>query len=500
MSSTTLRPNATTSAPTSVTGAASAHAATSDDSDSSYFTVDDSNVPGVVGLGTTTLASGAITKQYRTRYRGRNTSADPNDLFAVEIITKSTATLGTQSVTVDETVTTYTGGYVPVTLTQAQIDDLNLTVSSPDSDSIRAYELYLDLVYVTQPSTTVTAVSPDPYTASTLVPIAWTNTLDSDGGPATRYEIKVFTDAQYGTGGFDPDTSTPYYTTGEVVSSALTANVGPLENGDTYRAYVRVAQTVNGASHWSDWAYDEFTMNVTTSDVDTVTAAADNGNGAIDVTVAWDSASTGWEYMEVQRSIDGGATWADVRGATYVATTDSGATDFTVTDYEVPNGTSVLYRARATYLSSSLQITGAWVQSSSVSWTSTDTFLKDPNDPSLNMVVKLTSAPLESYPVRQGVFTPLGAVHPVVISDTRNEATGTVGFWVNTITDVADLKSLLAKPVLLLHAPSTDDFGFEYFAPGRVDRGRVPAPLRRKERWTVEYVEVDAPADPDAGR
>lgn len=499
MSTVDLRPNGTVTAADSVTGAASAHAAASDDSDSSYF-VDGDNV--VLDLETHTLST-AVTKSLQLTIRGRADSG----------LVPTNANCRLRSGGLENTWVQLTFVELPdtiversasaaVSLTQTQLDALVFSAYMFGSADLRVYEVTATLTYVAQPSTTVTAVSPDPYTASTLVPIAWTNTLDADGGDQTRYEIKVFTDAQYGAGGFDPDTSTPYYTSGEVVSASAGADVGPLENGDTYRAYVRVAQTVNGALHWSDWAYDQFTMDVDTADVDTVTAVATDASGLITITVEWDNASEGWAYIEVQRSIDGGATWVDVRGATYVATVDSGATDFTVTDYEVPNGVDANYRARATYLSSGQPITGSWVESSAESWNSTDCWLKAPNDPTLNTTFKLGGRDEYRRRRRSGVFEVLSADAPVVVSDVRSTRSGVLRVVTESAAEAAALSDLLdGAAVLLVQFPSSMDIADAYLAVlDDTEVFRMESADLVNRMWALSYVEVTAPADPDAGR
>ena len=82
--------------------------------------------------------------------------------------------------------------------------------------------------------------------------MTWANTLDSDGGPQTKARVKVFSEAQFNAGGFDPATSTATYDSG-VLSQATTSHVGSSLLDGTYRAYPVVAQTVNGADHYSDW-------------------------------------------------------------------------------------------------------------------------------------------------------------------------------------------------------------------------------------------------------
>ena len=515
MSAVVLRPNGTITAADSLTGGATAHAVTSDDSDASYFTDNDTVV---LDFGTTTVGTGSIIKQFRFRWRGRGDAGlaiakvGIGDLYSLTY-TDVTTTLATRTAAYITPSAPVPAGVFSGTVqdvidllgVQGFVDALTMEfdpgygVLAFGADAMRGYEAYIDLVYVTIPVAVVTAVT-DPYTASTIVPIAWTNTLDSDGGAQTRYEVKVFTDAQYGAGGFDPATSTPYYTTGEVISSALTANVGPLENADTYRAYVRVAQTVNGASHWSAWAFDEFTMDVSTADVDTVVGSPGPSESSILVTVTRDGASEAWEFVEVQRSIDAGTTWTDVRGATYVDSTGN-ATTFTVTDYETPNGQATLYRARATYLSSGLPITGSWTTSASISWASDLTWLKAPTDPTLNMTLCMSARMPYRRNRRSGVFQVLGRAAPVVVSDVRSSRSGSLIVETDTTDEADDLVALLdGSPIVLVQFPPEFDIDDKYIAvlsDEELFRSMVAGNVWRE--WSIEYVEVNAPADPDAG-
>jgi hypothetical protein len=492
MTTTVLRPNGTVSSGT-VTGAANAHTALSDDSDSSYVL---SSI--TVDMGTVAM-SGGVTKTLTARCRWRSVSGTvPGALCAIgaaSVIPSGDGSLGTDLVT-------NTGVPVAVSMTQAQVDALRASVGAGDSGNIRAYEVYADLVWVAVPVTTVTAVSPDPYTASNIIPVAWTNTLDADGGGQTRYEVKVFTDAQYGAGGFDPDTSDSYWESGEVVGSALTVNTGALVTGDTYRAYVRVAQTVNGASHWSAWAFDTFAVDVDTADVDTVTATGGDAGGRIQVDVTRDTATEAWELIEVQRSIDSGVTWTPVRFANYVDCTGD-ANDFQVFDYEVPNGTTALYRARATLLLSGLPVTGAWVQSTPAeSWSSTECWLKSPTDPSLNTTFCMSRRDVYAKRRRTGRFDIIGAAAPIVVSDVMSSHSGMLTIETYGTTDAADLRALLEDtPVVLVQFPAAMDIADFYAAINGVDEVFMSANSDNLWRlWSATYDSVIAPADSTAGQ
>lgn len=508
-----LRPNADISSGAGHvnTGGASSDAVTDDDSDATYFDMD-----GFCEMGFTTvsLPAASVVKQMRTRWRGRGlvggASNIVNSLLRVPNVGGSHETVVSSNDNLTTTTANYSGTYVtPLTLGasfdgefgQSQVDGIQVYFEDPTGDGVRVMEAYVDVMYVAQPVTSVSAVTPDPYTASTIVPISWSNTLDSDGGGQTRYQIRVFTDAQYGAGGFDPDTSTPYYDSGQVVSALTSANVGPLEDADTYRAYVRVAQTVNGAPHWSDWAYDQFTMDVVTADVDTVTAVADNATGSITVTVSWDSLTQGWEYIEVERRTVGGTEWHDVRRATYVATPDSGATDFEIVDYEAPNSESVEYRARATYLNTGLPVTGSWVTSSSVSWSSTDRWIKDPIDPTRNITIDFGAVIDQTRSARRGVFEVIGAEFPVVISDITPSPSIEFSIRCLTLADVDSVIGVLSTPrPLLLQTPNDRSFGSQYISVGQFTEKPAARKIVLEPTFIgVSAVVVDSPPDDTAG-
>ena len=498
MTTTTLRPNGTAIAATSMTGAGSQHAALSDNSDSSYVTVEDKEGAGTYDVDTTTLPAGSITMRIRGRVRAQKVT---------DGVTTATVTAGSQEAALSgfasASFAEIVGAWTPVTLSQAQVDGVKIRLSvAADGVDTRFAEAYVDLAYVTIPVTTVTAVTPDPYTASNIVPIAWTNTLDADGGGQTRYEVKVFTAAQYGAGGFDPATSTPYWESGIVVGSALSTSTGPLATATTYRAYVRVSQTVNGAAHWSAWAYDQFAVTVTTADVDTVTATPQDTLGRIRVDVARDTGTSAWNFVEVQRSVDAGTTWTPVRFANYVdATGDANA--FQVDDYEVGNGVNVRYRARATRLLSGLPITGEWVSTAAVTaWSSTDCWLKSPIDPTVNTVFVMSLRDRYLRQRRHGRFDIIGASFPVIISDVMSTHSGRITIETYETADAAALRALIEDTaVLLVQYPTSMDITDFYASIADLDEVFVSSKSDNLWRvWTASYDSVVAPADPTAGQ
>jgi hypothetical protein len=217
---------------------------------------------------------------------------------------------------------------------------------------------------------------------------------------------------------------------------------------------LRVAQTVNGAYHWSAWdEFDQFTIDVDTANV-TVAATPNHTAGKIAVVVSRVEITSAWEFMEVERTIDAGVTWAPVRLASFVDATAS-ANSFAVDDHEAPNGATVTYRARATWYSSEFPITGAWVSSSSTSWASDDEWIKAVYNPTLNIKIKGVSFTADSRSTRAGVFSIVGSSIPVVVDDVLTTAGGTITFRTRGRAEALALDDLLKRRLLLNLRPES---------------------------------------------
>lgn len=146
------------------------------------------------------------------------------------------------------------------------------------------YEFYFDVRYVVIPTLTVDA--PTGTVTDTNEPlVSWTNTLDTDGGSQTDYEVKIYSAAQYGAGGFSADTSTPTATSGHLTGSNVSWQDTAILANATYRAYVRTGQTVNGTTLWSAWTFGGFVVNVAIPAVPTVVVTAQNATARIKIDV-----------------------------------------------------------------------------------------------------------------------------------------------------------------------------------------------------------------------
>lgn len=489
----TLTPNATvTSSGVTVTGAANEHSALSDSSDASYVAWAGSSPTLELGLSDLSLPGGAVITRVAAVIRDRvaataakNLTAQIEGFASVDTVSVSWETFATHVMAVN-TAPSYGA------ITDADVDAALLLIGS--TGPLALAEASVAVTYVAQPVTDATA--PSGTINNTNTPsVRWTNTLDSDGGTQAKYEVKIFSAAQYGAGGFDPATSSPTETSGITNSAATTWLASDPFPDATYRAYVRVAQSVLGSDHWSDWDYVEFTVAPTTPGVPTIAAVAEDDEGRIWLTLDDTPGAGTTDAFEVQRSIDAGASWETIR------TTDGGRITATsgigrAYDTEVGNGVTVLYRARALHIDSEFDTYSAWSASTTATaWQSRSWWLKSPSYPDLNIPVEVGGVSALEQDAGQGVFQPLGRRRPIVVSETRSGFRGTVRFVFDDAPARAEFDELLdlAEP-LLLQAPPTDSWDDRFVMLGNLNRGRG-----FDKSWvdwnvdTLPWVEVDAP-------
>jgi hypothetical protein len=505
MTVSTLRPDGTvsTTGTPGVTGAASIHAALSDDSDASYVNFGTDISPhddAVVSLGDFTLPAGAVIKSFSLRVRLSSPSGGGgggNLTFHWATVATVPYGNGTPSSVTWTSPTTIVLGPFTGTWTEADFDAAVVEIGQAigGSQSVFVYEVYLDVTYIALPVVDVTAPT-GTITNSNLPTVTWADTLDSDGGAQTFYEVKLFTDAQYVAGGFDPATSSPFDTTGQVAGTATSWTPSTVLPDDTYRAYVRSAQTVNGSPLWSSWDFAEFTIDVDLPAVPDLVLTAEAADGRIRIDVDFNAGTATTDALEVQRSLDAGATWEPVR----LTTDTAGFIDdpsATIYDFEAPNGTAVMYRARALHNYSGVYAASDWATDTET-WTSTDWWLKCPELPALNTVVMIHSLPSYQRPARQGVFQALGRTDQIVVTDTRGGTRGNVALWVETHDEGAAIDELLdSGATLLLQGAPGDNWTDRYVRLGDQDRARIV-----DKAWieptidTLAWFEVASPTGP----
>ena len=163
-------------------------------------------------------------------------------------------------------------------------------------------------------------------------------------------------------------------------------------------------------------------------------------------------------------------------------------------DYEAPIGVTVTYSVVVTFNDNT---TDTSPESSTVTWTTDVSWLKDLQRPERSMVVTVTVSPELTYPVTQGVYAVLGRRTPVVVSDVRGSARGSITLATFTLDEHTNMLDVLASgfPVLFQWPP---EFGRQlYVSVGQVGDTR---PFRRGDKparlVALELVEVDAPTIP----
>lgn len=270
MTTTTIRPTAVDGRNLcTVNGAANAAAALNDNSDGSNCQVSlPSLYEAVVNFGGYSLPGGHVLWGAALRWRRANAGGSPTVTVKWEsglggyLYTFTDSPPGSIATTGSATINTVND--------VAVMNGSTFWYVIASGTSAYVYEAYLDVVSMAPPTVSAVTVSPTtPITTTKRPTVAWTFSQDADialaGAGALYTDVKIFSAAQYGAGGFNPDTSSfSYYAPflyGTVASHTVTSN--GLVNGTTYKAYVRSSQLVQGVTQWSAWsASAAFTLSI----------------------------------------------------------------------------------------------------------------------------------------------------------------------------------------------------------------------------------------------
>lgn len=181
--------------------------------------------------------------------------------------------------------------------------------------------------YNTPPTITVTGPA-DPSTTS-KPDVTWTYS-DADGDVQRAARLIVIPDGTpsvttpYGLAGgsnYDPTGATvKAYDSGKVFTGATSLTcAGGLVNGGTYWAYVMVwSDPIAGGDQTSLWSAKQFTVNVTPPPEPVLTITTDQPNSRVLLQAVEGSTATPHaDRFDIERSDDDGATWRQVRNATF---------------------------------------------------------------------------------------------------------------------------------------------------------------------------------------
>lgn len=428
MSGTILNPDGTAiyngGSITAYGGATTAVEVLADNSDLSYITFEKDESTWVT-FTDPSVPAGAVIKAYSVVVRGKAVGhIFQSATLATELYFGSAFVRGTQQTITD------------TSLQQWQALAWTNNDNDPDTASVLIIntsgwadlvitKLRLDVIYVAKPVVTVADLTT--VTDTNRPDITWTNTLDSDGGGQTWAQVRIFSEDDYpGWAGLDPATSTATAETA-FYSAATTWHSTMLPDAD-YRAYVRVAQTVNGEGHVSDWDYDAFTMDTDLPGVPTVVVTPDDANGRIKLDIDSNTGDTTTDAFEIE--VERAEGWLPLRTVEGDGRISDDPAE--VWDYEAENGVATSYRVRAVHAFTDTESFSDW--ETQAGYLDGDWWLKHPTIPYYNVQVELRSFVGYSRAARQSVQQPLARDDAVITSDTRGPETGEITFRCSTDT------------------------------------------------------------------
>lgn len=366
----------------------------------------------------------------------------------------------------------------------------NLVAQILANPNARLYDVWIVVSYYTVPTVSVTAPA-GAITVTVRPEVDWTYT-NADPDLEGAYQVKIFSAAQYGAGGFNPDSSAAVWDSGVVLSNAggvaLPVN---LPNSTSYRAYVRV-RSADPADVWSAWGFSAFNIAVPVPATPTLAVL---GTAACNVTLTVTGLTLG-NGVVVERSDDGGTTWAPVRGS-YLWLATGGS--FVGTDYEPPVNIQTRYRAWQWNTDSGHHVFASnYSAVATVLLTNSVIRLKDPANPGYQITVALTDAMQITSSRLEGIFAPVGSKTAVVLVDSTpggDQIAATLYF--KTEGDYRSFLALRATGhVLQLCGDIPGDQWYVQIT------GDLQVTLIPKNRLTkpyrtlpVTFIEVDAPPD-----
>ncbi len=280
------------------------------------------------------------------------------------------------------------------------------------------------------------------------------------------------------------------------VTRLLTA-AEAIPNG-TYKVYARATRNRASGAALSDqigaWsAAATLIVNVPLPTAPTLLTIEEEFGDSVTLTVT-PIATTDYASptVEVQRSIDGGATWTALRFGTNVPATFGTPTD--ITDVELPRDVDVVYRARVNAIYSGAATNSSnWVTSAAVNLTGGTWNLKAVEVPGLAFIeVPVIGEIIQELDEDVGVFRPLDRRLPVVVAGELTGYDGSLEIRLTEQWQWETLKALIeAQRVLLMQRPYGDQQYIRFVDKRSI--GLWGTPTNPQRRVILKYVETGAP-------
>lgn len=307
--------------------------------------------------------------------------------------------------TMSQAIGDYSGIYQLSSLGQADVDGAYITfrpLRFGGNASINVYKCSMGVTYNQATTPTLTG-PPVSNTTTAAPPVTWT-TSDPEGDLQDRYRTKIFSSAVFNVPGFNPETSTAIYDSGEVSSGAQTVTPSALPNNDNYRAAVKVADAGSNG-RFGPWVTRDFTIALPPAGTPTMTVTPDDANGRTSLVIqardnmlsaddaSFESSAGTWVNQYGLDGTSGRVAYASALEGAYCYNIKSGSADFNylrtgVTTYVTSPGTVLSasighravtnlrsvrtelwwYNAAGTQISSTVggsvtEVSGAWIRS-----------------------------------------------------------------------------------------------------------------------------------------
>jgi hypothetical protein len=283
MPSLSLTPNATLNTGSeSVTGAATHDAALADESDASYVSAYFTN--GRLAMSDTAIPAGAVVWRIRANVRSRDDLAgndSQNGSVQIIIFPDSGGTsllfqTGPTHTNQSATWVDWNTNWVTQNFDQSQLNAITVGWSIGTAWRAQMARLRIEAEYANAPGAP-TGVGPSGAITTTRRPTAsWTHVPGAGAlSGQSHFQVRIFSQAQYSAGGFDPATSSATADSGQVAGAGTTWLVNTnLANGTNYRAYVRTWQTTQGVQQVSPFAFSSFNIAIVVPTPTAVTPAS----------------------------------------------------------------------------------------------------------------------------------------------------------------------------------------------------------------------------------
>lgn len=434
MAVTTLRPDGTTALGSwTVVGAASAHAALNDSSDSSYvqlvtrcrtesqllrLSIQDLSIPAGAKIFSvrTRIRIQTVTGTQQPRCLGWFRCRKPRNLIALIIYIVFRILFGwrcprTATVTwVDQDLEYMLVDPDGAEWTIDSFNDFEVQLGRDDADGnpLRIAAVYVDVNYNLPPTIAVTAPTGTITDVGRLT-VTWTYT-DPQSDPQQAFLVRIFSADQYGAPGFDPMSSVAYdesgWTFGEQQSWTMNRDV---PNG-IYRAYLRVQKVWLGAGTYpSDIVFSQWTQSVAGAPTPNLTAEFEPAFNRVRLILVPSSADPATVGFTLERSTNLGISWEIVRGGSQIPA--NAMNPITVFDHEAPLNTPIQYRALGFRQVGDSRYPSDFSPTVQVICETTEFWLKDPLAPGMNspLPVRAQGNDQPTQPRSVGVFEPLVA-------------------------------------------------------------------------------------------